>query len=89
MTGDETMAILRRARAIWTEREKTFPRFVQQTWEQGTSTARLATIIQAEAEFARDSGRLPEGEDSRSEAECEASQSGAEGNRPTSTGDLP
>ena len=45
----------RLARAIWAEREKGFPRFVQQTWEQGTQLARDTTLIQA----ARSLGLLP------------------------------
>lgn len=53
---------------------------------------RLRNAVLVETAFGhayRDSGRRPEGEDSRSEAECEASQSGAAktAHRPnTSTG---
>jgi len=43
--------IERRAREIWAEREKGFPKFVQQTWEQGTYLARIATLAQAEREL--------------------------------------
>jgi hypothetical protein len=50
---------------------------------------KIGDFNRARAALACDSGRLPQGEDSRSEAECEASQNGAEGNRPTSTGDHP
>ena len=42
-----------RAREIWYEREKSFPRFVQQTWEQGTELARAATMARAHTEIER------------------------------------
>jgi hypothetical protein len=48
---------------------------------------KIGDFNRARAALARDSGRLPEGRDGT--APCEASQSGAEGNRPPSTGDHP
>jgi hypothetical protein len=40
-----------RAKEIWAEREKMFPRFVQQTWEQGTHLAQRRTVWLAMAEM--------------------------------------
>jgi hypothetical protein len=48
--------ILRRARETWAARELTFPRFVRQTWEQGTWAARMAAL----AEASRDRGSKPD-----------------------------
>jgi hypothetical protein len=41
--------IERRARAMWDEREKRFPRFVRNTWEQGTVFAREQALLDAAA----------------------------------------
>ena len=39
-----TPETLARAKAFWNEREKKFPRFVRQTWENGTYLAKEETI---------------------------------------------
>jgi hypothetical protein len=46
-TAYECLECERLARRIWVEREKGFPRFVQQTWEQGTQMARDTTLVEA------------------------------------------
>jgi len=81
----------RLARAIWAEREKGFPRFVQQTWEQGTQLARDTTLIQA----ARSLGLLPalaaaarQGGDVE-QAPGETPQSGAESATPNPSNPIP
>lgn len=38
------MAVERRARQIWAERETRMPKFVRQSWEQGTYLAQRATL---------------------------------------------
>lgn len=49
-----TEEAMRQAKLIWAEREKGFPKFVRQTWEQGTWAARAATIAEAERRIYRD-----------------------------------
>jgi hypothetical protein len=44
-------AVDKRAREIWAEREKGFPPFVRQTWEQGTFAARCSTLKTASDEL--------------------------------------
>lgn len=51
MTAHDKVMIQVRARQIWAEREKDMPKFVQQTWEQGTILARYHTIGQAAREL--------------------------------------
>jgi hypothetical protein len=51
MTAHDKAMIQVRARKIWDERERQMPKFVQQTWEQGTILARYHTIGQAAREL--------------------------------------
>jgi hypothetical protein len=51
MTAHDRAMIQVRARKIWDERERQMPKFVQQTWEQGTILARYHTIGQAAREL--------------------------------------
>lgn len=43
--------ILERAKQIWAARDATFPKFTQQTWEQGTWAARSVTLAMAAREL--------------------------------------
>jgi hypothetical protein len=43
--------IVERAKQIWNAREPMFPKFTQQTWEQGTWAARSVAIAMAMREL--------------------------------------
>jgi hypothetical protein len=64
LPADQIERVVNHAKMIWIVRERGFPKFVQQTWEQGTDLARQATMIQAAKELGllSDSGSHPEGE---------------------------
>jgi hypothetical protein len=70
------------ARKIWAEREKGFPKFVQQTWEQGTQLARDTTLVEA----AKAMGLIPalaagaRSDETTQLAQSEGRQSGPKGN---------
>lgn len=51
-----------RAKEIWNEREKRMPKFVQQTWDEGTYLARNATLELAEKELIANAIRAGEAE---------------------------